>query len=190
MEIKVVVMNLDGNRYDTKMTVNKQNVEFMGSTWEVKIYEDHVYLFTEKIENNISELLRIRLYSKDNLFTGELRKKIENHMFELINFLKLPEHVQFPDGEFSLQTICFQNEWKVMFPNEKQTNEKKNVKFSWEDFLERLEIDKMYAQKFNEDEIEIEDLKNFVAEDFAVYIKDFKQRKRLFKYCEDNLKSI
>ena len=74
-----------------------------------------------------------------------------------------------------------------MFPKENQPNEEKNVKFSWEKFLESLGINKMYAQKFVDDAMEKEDLKSFVLEDFAFYIKDFKQRKLLLKYCMENL---
>jgi Fe-S cluster biosynthesis and repair protein YggX len=65
MYINVVVVSLDGTKRNETMIINEKDVDFMNLKWEVGISQDHVYLFVTKQKT----IFRIRLYSKDNLYT-------------------------------------------------------------------------------------------------------------------------
>jgi hypothetical protein len=178
MYINVVVVSLDGTKRNETMIINEKDVDFMNLKWEVGISQDHVYLFVTKQKT----IFRIRLYSKDNLYTGEMRQKIKGGPFELLYFLKLPEHLSFPDGDFKLSPN-YEDEWLQITSNENQLKKLKDMDlnlnenqtdevFKWADFLESLCIDRTYAEKFEEDGVKEEDLKDFSYDDFSHYVKN------------------
>jgi hypothetical protein len=141
--------------------------------------QDSVFLFT-KIEQ---EIWRIRLFSKDNLFTGEWRRHIGDHIFELIAYLKLPEHLKFPSFSFSLN-----EEYRSFLPIKKTTENQLKVEqddnFDWKTFLSKLSIEEKFAEKFVK--LELDDLQYLTKKDFAELVDDIKQRVSLIKYVEEN----
>jgi hypothetical protein len=178
MNIKVeVVQSFDKTIEEGKheMKVKETHVEFCNFSWNVKIEKDNIFLFT----STKTTIWRIRLYAKNNLFTGEWRKHIGNNVFEIIALLNLSENKQFPISKFKLD-----DKYKKMLP-EPEMIEKKE-KFSWEKFLFELEIDKGFAQKFEDANLELDDLQYFTKNDFKAFVKDVILRIKLMKYIESN----
>jgi hypothetical protein len=182
MNIKVEAEKFGKEKNKTchKMVVNQQGVAFYGLEWSVQIHDDSVFLFT----TNNEEIWRIRLFSKDNLFTGEWRRHIGNHIFELIAFLKLPEHLQFPNNPFILN-----EEYRSFLPIEKTTENhstenqlkvEQDDNFDWKTFLSKLSIEEKFVK------LELDDLQYLTKKDFAELVDDIKQRVSLIKYVEEN----
>eukprot|EP01080_Neovahlkampfia_damariscottae_P008565 gene8565-387_t len=71
------------------MIFTKNDIQFLGSTWDAKLTkENELFLYYENY--------RIRLFckeegnvSKENFLSGEIRKKIEGDLYELIALLKI-----------------------------------------------------------------------------------------------------
>jgi hypothetical protein len=59
-------------------------------------------------------------------------------------------------------------------------------KFSWKKFLSELEIDKAFAQEFEDANLELDDLQYLTKNDFEKFVKDVPPRIKLMKYVESN----
>jgi hypothetical protein len=113
------------------------------------------------------------------LFTGEWRKLTEYGDFEIIAMLNLPGKQQFPSHEFKLN-----DKYGQMLPENPSKIEKE--KFSWKKFLSELEIDKAFAQEFEDANLELDDLQYLTKNDFEKFVKDVPPRIKLMKYVESN----
>ena len=113
------------------------------------------------------------------MFTGEWRKHIGNNVFEIIALLNLSGNKQFPIYQFK-----FNDKYKNMLPQPEMI--KKEEKFTWENFFSDLEIDKRFAQKFEDSNLELDDLQYLTKNDFEDFVKDVIPRIKLMKYVESN----
>eukprot|EP01080_Neovahlkampfia_damariscottae_P006783 gene6783-10947_t len=112
---------------------------------------------------------RIRLYAKNNLFTGEWRKHIGNNVFEIIALLNLPGKQQFP-SDLSHQ-FKLNDKYKKMLPESEIIEKEEKFRF---------------AQKFEDANLELDDLQYLTKNDFEVFVKDVVPRIKLMKYVESN----
>jgi hypothetical protein len=169
------------NTQDLQILFGDKVATYLGVEWELQIHELEVYMFAEKNE----KMFRIRLYSLDNFYTGELRIKIDSeNIYELWSLMKLSK-LESEDLNFQKYVLTnqkFISRWKEMFPDNSYID---TVYGEYLNLFETLKIPKEYIENFLENQIQIDQIVFLKSIDLSVLIDKIGHRLKLEKYIEE-----